>query len=113
MLGCSSLTLRILATCASMGLQQNMLTTLSCPSIQERSSLCGSEPSKSSRTVHVTSIKCRSSNTRFIHLGSATHLQSQSGNKWKSFEMPYQILAVQTHDLRKPDKKSHRPSAHL
>jgi hypothetical protein len=29
----------------------------------------------------------------------ATHLQSQSGSKWKSFEMPYQILVVQTPTL--------------
>src|SRR5438552_2325334 len=92
MLGCSSLTLSILAVCASMGLQQYMMTTLYCPSIQEHSSLFVSKQSKSSRTVHGTSIKCSSSNTRFIHLGSATHLQSQSGSKWKSFEMPYQIL---------------------
>src|SRR5712691_1563715 len=82
-----------------MALQQNMMTTLYCPSIQEHSSLCVSKQSKSSRTVHDTSIKCRSSNTRFIHLDSATHLQSQSGNKWKSFEMPYQILEVQTPNL--------------
>jgi hypothetical protein len=37
--------------------------------------------------------------SRFIHLGLATHLQSQSGSKWKSFEMPYQILEVQTPHL--------------
>src|SRR5712692_8395708 len=99
MLGCSSLTLSILAECASMGLQPNMMTTLYCPSIQEHSSLCVSRQSKSSRTVHVTSIQCRSSNTPFIHLGSATHLRSQSGSKWKSFEMPYQILEIQTPNL--------------
>src|SRR6266568_456758 len=72
MLGCSSLTLSIL----------------------EHSSLCVSRQSKSSRTAHVISIQCRSSNTRFIRLGLATHLQSQSGRKWKSFEMPYRILEV-------------------
>src|SRR5437868_9980477 len=92
MLGCSSLTLSILAECASMVLQQNMMTILYCASIQEHSSLFVSKQSKSSRTVHVTSIKCRSSNTQCIHLGSAIHLQSQSGSKWKNFEMPYQIL---------------------
>lgn len=75
---------------------QYVMTTLYYPSIQEHSSLFVSRRSKYSRTVHVTSIKCRSSNTRFIHLGSATHLQSQSGSKWKSFEMPCQILEVQT-----------------
>src|SRR5229473_1293746 len=99
MLGCSSLTLSILAECASMVLQLNMMTTLYGPSIQEHSSLFVSKQSKSSRTVHDTSIKCRSSNTRFIHLGSATPLQSQSGSKWKSFEMPYQILEVQIPNL--------------
>src|SRR2546425_10168592 len=96
MLGCSSLTLSILAECASMGLPHNMMTTRYCPSIQEHSSWFVSRQSKYSRTVHVTSIKCRSSNTRCIHLGSATHLQSQSGSKWKNFEMPYQTLEVQT-----------------
>src|SRR5579859_6871214 len=99
MLGCSSLTLSILAACASTGLPQNMLTTPYCLSIQEQSSLCVSRQSKSSRTVHVTSIKCKSPNTRFIPLVSATPLQSQSGSKWKSFEMPYPILEVQTPNL--------------
>src|SRR5712692_767200 len=99
MLGCSSLTLSILGECASMVLQQNMMTTRYCPSIRGHSSLFVSMQSKYSRTVHVTSIKCRSSNTRFIHLDSATHLQSQIGSKWKSFEMPYQILEVQTPNL--------------
>src|SRR6266550_1025825 len=82
-----------------MARQQNIMTILYCPSIQEHSSLCVSRQSKSSRTVHVTSIKCRSSNTPFIPLGSATHLQSQSGSKWKSFEMPYQILEIQIPNL--------------
>src|SRR5947209_2467421 len=89
MLGCSSLTLSILAACASMGLPCKMMTTRYCPSIQAPNSLFVSKQSKSSRTVHVTSIKCRSSTTHCIHLGSATHLQSLSGSKWKSFETPY------------------------
>src|SRR5690349_1561902 len=100
MLGCSSLTLSILAVCASMGRQQYMMTTLYCPSIQEHSSLFVSRQRKSSRTVHGISIKCRSSNTRCILLGSATPLQSQSGSKWKSFAMPYQILRRVKVDLR-------------
>src|SRR2546421_1536695 len=99
MLGCFSLTLSTLDACASMGLQQHMLTTLYCQSIQEHSSLCVSRQSKYFRTVHVTSIPCRSSNTRCIHLDSTTLLQSQSGNKWKSFEMHCQILKVQTPHL--------------
>src|ERR1700693_6042006 len=86
-----------------MGLPQNMLTTRYCPSIQEHSSLCVSKQSKSSRTVHVTSIKCKSSNTRYIPLGSATPLQSPSGSKRKSFEMPYPILEVQTPTLSRAE----------
>src|SRR5258706_11034811 len=99
MLECSSLILSILAACALMGRQQNMMTTLYCPSIQERSSLFVSRQSKYSRTVRVTSIQCRSSHIRCIHLRWAAHLQSQSGSKWKSFEMPYQILEVRTPHL--------------
>src|SRR6266566_9474704 len=76
-----------------------MMTTRYCASIQEHSSLFVSKQSKSSRTVHVTSIKCRSSHTQCMHLGSAIHLQSQSGSKWKSFEMPYQNLEIQTATL--------------
>src|SRR2546430_2254400 len=67
MLGCSSLTLSILAACASMELLQHMMTTRYCPRIQEHSSLFVSRQSKYSRTVHGTSIKCRSSTTRCIH----------------------------------------------
>src|SRR5438270_13537399 len=94
-----------------MALQQNIMTILYCPSIQEHSSLCVSRQSKSSRTVHVTSIQCRSSNTPFIHLGSATHLRSQSGSKWKSFEMLYQILEVPSQDSLVQKKR--RNSEHL
>src|SRR6266436_5337915 len=99
MWGCSSLTLSILTACVSMVRQQHMMTMPYCPSIQERSSFCVCRQSKYSRIVHVTSIRCRLSNTRCMLPGSAIHLQSQSGSKWKSFEMPYQKLEVQTTTL--------------
>src|SRR5437868_3756925 len=99
MWGCSSLTLSILTVCVSMVRQQRMMTIPYCPSIQELSLLCVCRRSKYSRTVHVTSIRCRLSNTRCMHLGSTIHLQSRSGSKWKSFEMPYQKLEVQTGTL--------------
>jgi hypothetical protein len=34
-----------------------------------------------------------------MHPGSTTLLQSQSGSKWKSFEMPYQPLEIQIQNL--------------
>jgi len=60
-----------------------------------------SRQSKYSRTVRVTSIKCRSSSTRNMRPASTTHLQSQNGSKWRSFEMPYQRLEMQILNLSK------------